>query len=92
MQSAFFSALLVASASALPQTICPAIFAPVCGSLKGVQTTYSNDCVAKAAGAKVLNKGECAEAVACPMIFAPVCGTLNGVPTTYSNDCVAKAA
>ncbi|KAJ2997624.1 hypothetical protein HDV02_005273 [Globomyces sp. JEL0801] len=71
MQSAFFTALLVASASALPA--CPEIYAPVCGSLNGVQLTYGNECEANGAGAKILSQGSCVETINCTKIYAPVC-------------------
>ena len=41
-------------------TVCPMIYKPVCGHDKsGKQTTYSNECMAKAAGATGIYPGPC---------------------------------
>jgi hypothetical protein len=53
-----------ASADIVPPTIqhhavCTARYDPVCGELNGKLRTYSNDCVARDAGAKVISTGEC---------------------------------
>lgn len=52
----------LAQASPPPATpvVCPMIYKPVCGHDKsGKQTTYSNECMAKAAGATDIYSGPC---------------------------------
>ena len=41
-------------------TVCPMIYKPVCGhDRNGKQTTYSNECMARAAGATDIYPGTC---------------------------------
>jgi hypothetical protein len=51
--------LAQAAPPAMP-TVCPMIYKPVCGhDRSGKQTTYSNECMAKAAGAIDIYPGPC---------------------------------
>jgi len=38
---------------------CPRIYRPVCGVVNGVRRTYSNSCVARQAGARIIAQGQC---------------------------------
>lgn len=42
-----------------PDRICPNIYQPVCGEIGGRLSTYTNDCVAGASGARVVRRGPC---------------------------------
>lgn len=75
---------------------CPTAYQPVCGC-NGV--TYTNACMAEAAGITVYTQGTCESAcidpwqmdpdAVCPLDYDPVCGC-NGI--TYPNACRAEAA
>ena len=53
------STLAQAAPPATP-AVCPMIYKPVCGhDSSGKQTTYSNECMAKAAGATGIYSGPC---------------------------------
>jgi Kazal-type serine protease inhibitor domain len=53
------TASFVFSTSAAKAEICTLDWKPVCASDHGVKHTYSNACMAKFWGAKVISKGEC---------------------------------
>ncbi|MEQ8699276.1 MAG: hypothetical protein RLT05_22310 [Bauldia litoralis] len=73
------------------QRACPRIYRPVCGVVHGQRRTYSNNCVARNAGARIVSRGQC-RARACTRIYRPVCGVVHGQRRTYSNSCVARNA
>eukprot|EP00984_Skeletonema_dohrnii_P021104 scaffold10448_cov150-Skeletonema_dohrnii-CCMP3373.AAC.2 len=78
--------LTAIAATASPDIVCNMMYDPVCGA-NG--ETYSNDCLAQAAGTTVVSNGECtseALPVPCPENIALVCGA-DGV--TYDNECLA---
>ena len=57
------------------------------GAEPGVETTYFNECHAKAHGAEVLHNGVCKGHSPCSDVAHPVCGTDGG---TYTDVCIAK--
>lgn len=69
---------------------CTRQFDPVCTrTVKGVLTTFTNACTAKAAGAAILSKGRCDE-LKCPPIELAVCARKDGKNRTFANACVAE--
>ncbi|MBK8706752.1 MAG: T9SS type A sorting domain-containing protein [Saprospiraceae bacterium] len=89
-------ARVVISSVSSPQTLCPPVVEPVCGS-NGI--TFLNSCYALAAGITDYTPGVCYVGcvnpnemnpnAVCPTVYQPVCGC-NGV--TYLNSCEAEAA
>ena len=70
---------------------CPRIYRPVCAvAPNGVNQTYANSCVARAAHARILAPGKCLGPF-CPLVFDPVCAQIPGQPPrTFSSLCFAE--
>ena len=71
-------------AAIVSDTVCTTQFDPVCGE---DGQTYSNECVAGAAGVEIMAQGRCQMgATECTEEFDPICG-IDG--NTYINECFA---
>ena len=78
--------------------VCTREYAPVCGIRGSREKTFSNACLARAAGWAIAERGECSsiieqpEPLLCPQVFRPVCATRNGRERTFGNSCEADVA
>jgi hypothetical protein len=73
-----------------PPVNCTGQYDPVCArTVKGVLTTYANECSAKQAGAAVIAPGTC-ERVKCPPAELTVCARREGKNANFTNSCVAE--
>ncbi|MGI6856037.1 Kazal-type serine protease inhibitor domain-containing protein [Mesorhizobium sp. 1B3] len=74
--------------------------APVCAQRGGQQRTFSNACLARSSGFRVLHRGQCRPGggpvaggpVACTREFAPVCARRGNRERTFDNPCLARSA
>jgi hypothetical protein len=76
--------------------VCTREYAPVCGISRGGRRTFSNACVARSEGYRVVHRGRCRgrgadRPEACPMIYAPVCAKRGWRVRTFGNSCQARA-
>jgi hypothetical protein len=76
--------------------VCTREYAPVCATGRGGRRTFSNDCVARSEGFRVVHRGQCRgqgadRPQACPMIYAPVCARRGLRVRTFGNSCQARA-
>jgi hypothetical protein len=73
-----------------PPVYCTTQYDPVCArTVKGVLTTFANECNAKEAGAAAIAKGTC-ERVQCPPAEFTVCARKDGKNKSYANACIAE--
>ncbi len=73
-----------------PPVYCTTQYDPVCArTVKGVLTTYNNDCSAKQAGAAVIARSVC-DRVKCPPAEFTVCARKGGKNASFTNSCVAE--
>jgi len=73
-----------------PPVYCTTQYDPVCArTVKGVLTTFNNDCAAGQAGAAVIAKGTC-DRVKCPPAELTACARKDGKNKNYTNACVAE--
>lgn len=87
--------------------MCPQIYAPVCGSRGGDRETFSNACMAEAAGYRVRHDGACRMGPGpgpgpigpgpggpqvCTREYAPVCARRGPAVRTFGNACEARSA
>ncbi|WP_378950644.1 Kazal-type serine protease inhibitor domain-containing protein [Mesorhizobium sp. ANAO-SY3R2] len=74
--------------------MCSFEYAPVCGQRADRTQTFSNACLARADGFRVIHNGQCRRAEpprACTMEFVPVCAVRGNRWQTFSNSCLARA-
>ena len=77
--------------------VCTREYAPVCAVGRGGgPRTFSNACVARSEGYRVIYPGQCrgqgaGRPQACPMIYAPVCAQRGWRIRTFGNSCQARA-
>ena len=78
---------------------CTREYRPVCAARRGGRPrTFSNPCVARNAGARIIHRGACrggqqASPSVCTMEHRPVCArTRHGRHQTFSNACLARNA
>ncbi|MCO5146950.1 MAG: peptidase [Aquamicrobium sp.] len=82
---------------------CTMEYVPVCGERRGDRQTFSNACMARADGYRVVHGGECRRGGrpgpgpdrpprACTREYAPVCARRGRDVRTFGNACEARAA
>lgn len=74
--------------------MCSFEYAPVCAQRGNTTRTFSNGCLARSDGFRVVHNGQCRRAEpprACTMEYAPVCAVSGSRWRTFSNSCMARA-
>lgn len=76
---------------------CTREYNPVCARSGDDRRTFSNACMADAAGYRVIRRGECRRdgpppPQACTREYRPVCAARRGDVRTFPNACEARAA
>lgn len=85
-----------------PGGMCTREYNPVCAQRGRDRETFSNGCVARSEGYRVLYRGRCERddpdgpsrpdrPTMCPMIYQPVCAARGGRTRTFGNACSAEA-
>jgi Kazal-type serine protease inhibitor-like protein len=77
---------------------CTFEYAPVCGQRGDRLRTFSNACLARAEGFRVVARGQCRrpasvrppQSAACSREFVPVCALRGNRRQTFSNACMAR--
>jgi hypothetical protein len=69
---------------------CTMQHAPVCGQRGDRQRTFSNACLARAEGFRVIAQGQCRPIHQCTREIARVCASRNGRLRTFTNSCLAR--
>ncbi|MGH6763901.1 MAG: Kazal-type serine protease inhibitor domain-containing protein [Phyllobacterium sp.] len=75
--------------------ICTLEYVPVCGQRRNDRQTFANSCTARAAGFRVLHRGECgsgSSADVCGSQVQPVCARRGTQTRTFQNACRAEVA
>ncbi|WAX93984.1 Kazal-type serine protease inhibitor domain-containing protein [Aminobacter sp. NyZ550] len=73
---------------------CTFEYAPVCGQRGDRTRSFSNSCMARADGFRVIHSGQCRrpeQPTVCPAIYMPVCAVSGARWRTFSNSCLARA-
>jgi hypothetical protein len=68
---------------------------PVCAQRGNSIRTFSNACLARVDGFRVVHQGQCRRpqtSVACPMNYMPVCAVSGTRWRTFSNSCLARTS
>jgi hypothetical protein len=78
-----------------PGVACTFEYAPVCGRRGDRERTFSNACLARVEGFRVVHRGRCTRTPvrpsACTLEYDPVCGIRGNRRQTMANACEARA-
>jgi len=73
--------------------MCTMEHAPVCGQRGNQSRTFSNACLARSEGFRVMHDGQCrASSMPCTREFQPVCARQGSRTRTFDNSCLARSA
>jgi len=76
-----------------PPQMCTMEHAPVCAQRGSLNRTFSNACLARADGFRVIHAGQCSVVgQACTREFRPVCARRGNVTQTFDNQCLARTS
>lgn len=81
-----------------PPEMCTREYNPVCGERRGQRETFSNPCMARADGYRIVHGGECRRErppqrpeIGCTMQYDPVCAVRGNSRRTFGNACSAQS-